>query len=98
MIRLRRFPFQIENYVKSKEDRDRLDEVVDMQISVKELFVQAEREFEFDSGYNQGKKEGKDEVILNMLNDSVDDETILKFADCSEEHLQEIKAKYLAGK
>ena len=93
-----------------------------MQMSVEELFVQTEREYEFDSGFNkgiiegkkegilegkkegitEGKKEGKKEVqeqiILNMLNDSMDDETIQKLTNCSEECLQEIKRKFLAGK
>lgn len=43
--------FQIENFVKSQEDMDKLNEVVGMQMSVEELFVQAEREQVFDSGY-----------------------------------------------
>ena len=73
-----------------------------------------EREYEFDSGFNkgmiEGKKEGKkdgitegkkevqEQIILNMLNDSIDDETILKWTNCSEERLQEIKRKFLADK
>jgi hypothetical protein len=94
--------FQIENFVKSKENRTKLNEVVGMQMSVEELFVQTEREYEFDSGFSKGMIEGKKEVqeqfILNMMNDSIDDETILKWTNCSEERLQEIKRKFLADK
>ena len=113
--------FQIENFVKTKEDYDKLNEVVDMQMSVEELFIQTEREHEFDSGFNQGriegKKEGKkegikegkkegikegikegkkevlDEIIINMLNDSVDDDSIQKLTGCSMQYLHEIKTK-----
>jgi hypothetical protein len=88
--------------VKSKENRNKLNEVVGMQMSVEELFVQTEREYEFDSGFSKGMIEGKKEVqeqfILNMMNDSIDDETILKWTNCSEERLQEIKRKFLADK
>ena len=95
--------FQIENFVKSKQNRENLNEVVDMQMSVEELFIQVEREHEFDSGYNkgitegkkEGKKEVKDEIILNMLKESVDDETILKTTKCSKKHLNELKAKVI---
>ena len=78
-----------------------------MQMSVEELFVQTEREHEFDSGFYQGKKEGKkegrkegrketeDRVILIMLKDSVDDESILRFTGCTRKHLQEIKGKII---
>ncbi|MDO5814153.1 MAG: hypothetical protein Q4Q18_00840 [Methanobrevibacter sp.] len=74
-----------------------------MQMSVEELFIQVEREHEFDSGYNkgitegkkEGKKEVKDEIILNMLKESVDDETILKTTKCSKKHLNELKAKVI---
>lgn len=90
--------FQIENFVKSQEEMDKLNEVVGMQMSVEELFVQAEREQVFDSGYDQGREESKDEIIRNMLEDSVDDEIILKFTKCSRQHLQELKTKYLASK
>lgn len=37
-----------------------------MHMSVEELFVQTECEYEFDSGYTQGCKEVKDRIILNM--------------------------------
>ena len=91
--------FQIENFVKSKQNRENLNEVVDMQMSVEELFIQVKREYEFDSGYNkgmaEGKKEVKDEIILNMLKESVDDETILKTTKCSRKHLNELKAKII---
>jgi hypothetical protein len=46
----------------------------------------------------EGKKEVQEQFILNMLNDSIDDETILKWTNCSEERLQEIKRKFLADK
>lgn len=57
-----------------------------MQMSVEELFVQTELEYQFDSGYDQGikegvkkgKKENEDEIIMNMLENSADDEFILK--------------------
>lgn len=65
--------FQIENFVKLDVDKDKLNEVVDMQLSVEELFLQVERECEFDKGYNQGREEVTDEVILNMLGQSFDD-------------------------
>ena len=77
--------------------------VIDMQMSVEELFIQTEREYEFDSGYNLGFKEGfkigykesvkgsVDEIIINMLESSVDDELIMKCTKCSGEHLQELK-------
>ena len=99
--------FQIENFIKSKKVQKELYEVVDMQMSVEELFIQTEREYEFDSGFNKGVKEGKkegkkegrdeikEEIILNMLNDSVDDESIQKFTNCSAEDLNKIKRKYL---
>ena len=83
--------FQIENFVKTKEEQDKLNEVVGMQMSVEELFVQTEREYVFDSGYDQGIK-------MNMLENSADDEFILKVTNCSREHLQELKTKYLASK
>ena len=73
-----------------------------MQMSVEELFVQTEREYVFDSGYDQGIKKGKgereDEIIMNMLENSADDEFILKVTNCSREHLQELKTKYLDSK
>ncbi|WP_296872728.1 hypothetical protein [uncultured Methanobrevibacter sp.] len=73
--------------------------VVVMQMSVEELFVQTELEYQFDSGYNKGIKEGvkkgkketEDEIIMNMLENSFDDELIVKATNCSREHLQELK-------
>ena len=53
--------FQIENFVKSRNIQKELNEVVDMQMSVEELFIQTEREYEFDSGFNKGVEEGKKE-------------------------------------
>ena len=90
--------FQIENFVKSEKDKNKLNKVVDMQLSVEELFLQVEREYEFDKGYDQGRQEVKDEVILNMLNQSVDDAIIQNYTGCSLEHLQNLKREHLAGK
>jgi len=98
--------FQIENFVKTKEEQDKLNEVVCMQMSVEELFVQTELEYQFDSGYDQGikegvkkgKKENEDEIIMNMLENSADDEFIMKCTNCSREHLQELKTKFLESK
>ena len=68
-----------------------------MQLSVEELFIQVEREYEYDSGYDCGRSEGvsqgKDEVILKMLDDSVDDETIQKCTGCSLDYIHELKQK-----
>ena len=82
-----------------------------MKKSIEELFVQVEREHEFDSGYNKGYNEGFnkgfnesfnegknqviDEVALRMLRSSVDDETILKLTNCSRQRLQELKRKMI---
>ena len=74
-----------------------------MKKSIEELFIQVEREYEFDSGYrkgweegfNEAKKEGRDEIALNMLRSSVDDETIIKLTKCSRQHLQELKRKII---
>ena len=98
--------FQIENFVKTKEEQDKLNEVVGMQMSVEELFVQTELEYQFDSGYDPGIKEGvkkgkgemEDEIIMNMLENSFDDELIVKATNCSWEHLQELKTKFLESK
>ena len=102
--------FQIENFVKSEIDKNKLNGMVDMQLSVEELFLQVERECEFDKGYtqgiNEGREEGKeegrkevtDEVILNMLGQSFDDVIIQTCTGCSPEHLQKLKRNYLAGK
>ena len=81
-----------------------------MQMSVEELFIQTEREYVFDLGYDQGYKEGfrigfklsvegsTDEIIMNMLENSVEDEFIMKCTNCSREHLQELKTKFLESK
>lgn len=90
--------FQIENFVKSEKDKNKLNKVVDMQLSVEELFLQVEREYEFDKGYTQGREEVKDEIILNMLDQSVDDVIIQNYTGCSLEHLQKLKREHLAGK
>ena len=70
-----------------------------MKKSIEELFVQVEREHEFDSGYNKGFDEGKNQVIvevaLRMLRSSVDDETIIKLTNCSRQRLQELKRKMI---
>ena len=86
--------FQIENFVKSEIDKNKLNKVVDMQLSVEELFLQVEHEYEFDKGYTQGK----DEIILNMLDQSVDEVIIQNYTGCSLEHLQKLKKEHLAGK
>ncbi len=62
-----------------------------MQMSVEELFIQTEREYEFDSGYKEGCKEVKDKIILNMLKYPIEDELIVKYTHCTKEHLQELK-------
>lgn len=68
-----------------------------MKKSIEELFVQVEREYEFDLGYTKGFNEGKNEVIvevaLRMLRSSVEDKTILKLINCSRQRLQELKRK-----
>lgn len=87
--------FQIENFVKSKEDQDELNEVVDMQVSVEELFLQVEREAQFDKGYDKGFDEAQDDVILNMLSRSVSDEVIRDYVGCSLERIQKIRNKGL---
>ena len=70
-----------------------------MKKSIEELFVQVEREYEFDLGYTKGFNEGKNEVIvevaLRMLRSSVDDETIIKLTNCSRQRLQELKRKMI---
>ncbi|MBQ8017983.1 MAG: hypothetical protein IJ258_07745 [Methanobrevibacter sp.] len=102
--------YQIENSVKSKKDQDMLNKVVDMQMSVEDIFIQAERDYEFNSGFDYGMKEGikegikegkkdgikisKDEIILNMLNESVDDESIQRLTGCSRQYLQEFKREH----
>ena len=65
-----------------------------MQLSVEELFLQVEHEYEFDKGYTQGK----DEIILNMLDQSVDEVIIQNYTGCSLEHLQKLKREHLDGK
>ncbi len=73
-----------------------------MQMSIEEIFIQAERDYEFNSGFDSGMKEGmkegiknsKDEIILNMLKESVDEESILRLTGCSREYLHEFKRKH----
>lgn len=97
--------FQIENFVKSKKDQDELNKVVDMQVSVEELFLQVEREAQYDNGYehgyaegkDEGRDEGKDEVIINMLEKSVSEDVIQKYVGCSLEHIRKVKNTYLAA-
>ena len=90
--------FQIENFVKSKNDRDKLNEVVDMKVPVEELFLQVERESVYDEGFergfDKGKLEGKDETIVNMLAKSFDVETIREVTGCSRKHIFELKNKH----
>ena len=68
-----------------------------MKKSIEELFVQVEREYEFDLGYTKGFNEGKNEVIdevaVRMLRSSVDEETIVTLRNCSRERLQKLKRK-----
>lgn len=106
--------FQIENFVISKEEKEELNEVLSMKIPVEELFLQVEREVEFQNRYEQGfdegrikgkeegkkegKKEGKNEIILNMLDKRFDFETIQKAVGCSKEHIQKISDKHIASK
>ena len=49
-------------------------------------------------GIKEGKKDGikisKDEIILNMLNESVDDESIQRLTGCSRQYLQEFKREH----
>ena len=51
--------FQIENFVTSEQDRKLLNGVVNMQLSVEELFLQVFREDEYDKVYQEAWKEGK---------------------------------------
>lgn len=95
--------FKIENFIESKQDKEILNQVVKMQMSVEELFIQTERDYEYNSGFDYGMKEGMkegkkasmDKVILNMLNDSVDDETIQRFTGCTKEYLQSFKKEHM---
>lgn len=86
--------FQIENFIDSKEEQDRLNGVVDMQLSVEELFRQVFLEDEYDKGW----EEGKEEMILNMLNKSVSIDFIQDVSGCSKKHILNIKDKHLASK
>lgn len=98
--------FQIENFVKSKSDRDKLNEVVDMQVPVEELFLQVEREAQYDRGYEQGYDEGrdegrdevKDEMILGMLKKSFDLDVIEEISGSSISHILDLKRKYFPSK
>ena len=94
--------FQIENFVKSQKDKYELNEVVDMQVSVEELFLQVEREAQYDKGYehgyDEGKDESKDEIILNMLKESVSEDVIQKYVDCSLARIRKVKNTHLAVK
>lgn len=90
--------FQIENFVKSKKDKEELNEVVDMQVSVKELFLQAEREAQYDLGFEQGHDEVRDEIIINMLNKSVSEKDIQDYVGCPLEHIRKLKNERLASK
>lgn len=94
--------FQIENFVKSREDKEKLNEVVSMKIPVEELFLQVEREVEFqkryEKGYDEGKMEGKDEIILNMLDEKFDFDTIQNVVGCSRKHIQKLSNKRVSSK
>lgn len=69
-----------------------------MQVSVEELFLQVEREAEYDNGYEHGYAEGKDEVIINMLEKSVSEDVIQKYVGCSLEHIRNVKNDLMMGK
>lgn len=73
-----------------------------MKIPVEELFLQVEREVEFqnryEQGFDEGKEEGKDEIILNMLDKKFDFDTIQKAVGCSKEHIQKLSNKHVASK
>lgn len=94
--------FQIKNFIKSEKDRNKLNEVVDMQIPVEELFFQVEREAQYDNGYEkgytEGRDEGRDEIILNMLKKSVSEDIIQKYVGCSIERIRKVKKTHLASK
>ena len=90
--------FQIENFIDSKDERDRLNGVVDMQMSVEELFKQVFLEDEYDKGYDKGYDEGKDEMILNMLKKSASIDFIQDVSGYSRGHILKIKNQYFAGK
>ena len=64
---------------------------------VYELFLQVERECEFDKGYtqgiNEGKEETKKEIALKMLEESLDDETIRQCTGFSTRQLHEFNGK-----
>ena len=64
---------------------------------VYELFLQVERECEFDKDYKEGLKQGyeeiKKEIALNMLEESIDDETIQICTGFSIQQIQEFNGK-----
>lgn len=98
--------FQIENFVKFEKDKNRLNEVVSMQVPVERLIIQAELEAQFDEGFEhgfdegklEGKLEGKDEIILNMLKNSFDMKTIQKVVDCTKKDILRVKNKNWVSK
>lgn len=90
--------FQIENFVKSKNGLEKLNEGVDMQVPVGELFFQVEREARYDEGYDVGFDEGKDEIILKMLAGSVSPKVIQEYSGCSIGHIIELKNNHFASK
>lgn len=63
-----------------------IDSLISFQI---ENFVKSEKE----EGRSEGVSQVKDEIILKMLDDSIDDETIQKCTGCSLEHIHELKLK-----
>ncbi len=102
--------FQIENFVKSKKDRDKLNEVVSMSVPFEKVLLEVEREHQFDKGYNkgieqgmkqgreQGREQSTDRIVLNMLDEAFDDQTILECTECPANHFFELKRKHLSGK
>lgn len=98
--------FQIENFVKSAKDKIELNKVVNMQVSVEELIVQAELEASYDQGFDEGKLEGKlegktesmDEIIRNMLSKSVDESIICEYVGCDISYINELKNNRIGSK
>ena len=90
--------FQIENFIDSQKERDRLNRVVDMQMSVEELFKQVFLEDEYDKGFDEGYDEGKNEMILNLLKKSASIDFIEDVSGCSRGHILKIRNQNFAGK
>lgn len=46
-----------------------------------------------EAGYDAGKKEGKIEIVKNMIKKGIDDKVIIECTEISKEQLEEIKNK-----